>query len=83
MNLQQLKRKIPLASVKPLCIIGVLAGIVFFTSGHWAAALCCMLGAYGFEKNLYCCPNCGKKLDMKYPLRHGSRCPACRSLLRE
>lgn len=77
-----LKGKIPLIWVKPICIVGVLAAILFFACGRWIPALCCMLGAYGFERNLYCCPNCGKRLNMKYPLRHGACCPECRTLLR-
>mgnify|MGYP004481873571 CR=1 FL=1 len=79
----KLKKKIPLAVVKPLCITGVLAGILFFACGRWAAALCCLLGAYGFERNLYCCPNCGRRLNMKYPLMHGACCPECRTVLRQ
>lgn len=75
-------KKLPLRVVKPLCILGVLAGILFFCCGRWAAALCCMLGAYSFERNLYCCPECGMRLNMKYPLLPGARCPSCKALLR-
>lgn len=78
-----LKGKIPLVWVKPICIVGVLAGILFFCCGRWIPALCCMLGAFGFERNLYCCPRCGRRLNMKYPLLRGACCPDCHALLRK
>ena len=75
---KKFKIKISLAMVKPICIGAVLLGIFFF-----AAALCMLLGSYLFEKSMYRCPACGKKLDMKYPLMKGARCPFCGHILRE
>ena len=72
-----------LAVVKPGCIAAVFFGIFFLASGRWAAALCMLLGSYLFEKSMYRCPACGKKLDMKYPLPRGARCPFCGAVLRE
>lgn len=77
------KKKIPLAAVKGICVAGVLVGILFLACGRWIAALGCLLGAYGFERNLYCCPKCGRQLNMKYPLLHGALCPGCRTVLRQ
>lgn len=68
---------IPLACVKPVCILAVIAGIFFFAAGSWIAGLCMLLGAYILEKHNYCCPVCGQKLDMKYPLSKESWCPFC------
>ena len=80
---RKFKIKISLAMVKPICIGAVLLGIFFFAAGRWAAALCMLLGSYLFEKSMYRCPACGKKLDMKYPLMKGARCPFCGHILRE
>ena len=80
---KKFKIKISLAMVKPICIGAVLLGIFFFAAGRWAAALCMLLGSYLFEKSMYRCPACGKKLDMKYPLMKGARCPFCGHILRE
>ncbi len=77
MDNRRFKIKMSLRAVKPICIIAVLLGIFFFAAGKWAAALCMLLGAYLLEKSMYRCPGCGKKLDMKYPLFPGSRCPFC------
>lgn len=72
-----------LAMVKPVCIGAVFLGIFFFAAGRWAAALCMLLGSYLLEKSMYRCPACKKKLDMKYPLPKGARCPFCGAVLRE
>lgn len=83
MGKKWMKIQIPLPWVKRICVGAVLSGILFLVSGMWAAGLCMLLGAYILEKNRYCCPQCGKKLDMKYPLLHGACCPFCRARLRE
>lgn len=74
---------VPRPAVKLTCVIAVLVGIFALVAGCWATAICLLLGAYLFEKNLYCCPVCGKKLDMKAPVFPGARCPGCGAELRE
>ena len=81
-NRKKFKIKMELAMVKPVCVGAVLLGIFFFAAGSWVAALCMLLGSYLFEKSMYRCPACGRKLDMKYPLPAGSRCPFCGAQLR-
>lgn len=76
------KQKLPLPAVKSICVGAVLFGLFGFVSGNWIVGLCMLLGSYLMERNLYRCPVCGKKLDMKAPLFHGSRCPQCQGLLR-
>ena len=73
----------PLGYVKPVCMAAVLCGIFFLVSGSWIAGLCMLLGSYLFEKSMYRCPHCGKRLDMKAPLFRGSRCPGCAGVLRQ
>ncbi len=77
-----LKFRLPLPAVKCICMAAVLIGIFAVVAGSWTTGLCLLLGAYLFEKNLYCCPVCGKKLDMKAPVFPGSRCPGCGTELR-
>lgn len=82
MKKKLIKLNIPLVYIKPICVIAVLLGVFFLAAGSWPAGLCMLLGSYIFEKNMYCCPSCGKKLDMKYPLIKGACCPFCREHLR-
>lgn len=83
MNKRVIKADIPLTCVKPVCIGAAILGIVFLVSGMWAAGLCMLLGSYILEKNRYRCPKCRGKLDMKYPLLKGGRCPFCGEILRQ
>lgn len=83
MGKKWIRAEIPLPWVKRICIAAVFMGLIFIVSGIWIAGLCMLLGAYILEKSRYCCPKCGKKLDMKYPLMHGACCPACRAKLRD
>lgn len=83
MKKKWIKIQIPLRYVKRICVGAVFVGLLFVVSGMWAAGLCMLLGAYILEKSQYCCPVCGKKLDMKYPLFRGACCPFCRAKLRE
>jgi uncharacterized protein with PIN domain len=76
------KVHIPLLTVKAVCIVAVLAGVFSFAAGHWASAVCCLLGAYILERNRYRCPSCNLKLDMKHPVFKSSVCPACKTPLR-
>lgn len=78
-----IKRRIPLRVVKPVCIVAAIGGIVALAAGSWITGLCLVLGSYLMEKNTYRCPTCGKGLDMKRPLFHGSCCPFCGAKLRE
>jgi len=77
-----LKLNLPLPAVKIICMVAVLVGIFALVAGSWITGLCLLLGAYLFEKNLYRCPECGKKLDMKAPTFPGCRCPGCGAELR-
>ena len=63
-------------------MLAALTGIFALASGSWITALCLLLGAYLFEKNLYRCQVCGKKLDMKAPVFPGSHFPGCGAELR-
>lgn len=83
MKRKWIKVSIPLIYVKPLCMAAVIAGIFFLVAGSWVAGLCMLLGAYILEKHNYCCPECGRKLDMKHPLMKEARCPFCKGSLRE
>lgn len=74
--------KIPLRAVKPICVGAALIGLFFAAAGRWPVALCMLLGSYLLEKNLYRCPACGKRLDMKMSLSRSSRCPGCYAGLR-
>lgn len=76
------KIQMPLLWVKGICMAAVLMGILFLVSGIWVSGLCMLLGAYILEKSQYCCPKCGKRLDMKHPLRKDACCPFCREPLR-
>lgn len=80
--MKAIKIKLPLPAVKGICVAAVLTGIFAVVAGSWITGLCLLLGAYLFEKNLYCCPTCGKKLDMKAPVFPGSHCPKCGAELR-
>lgn len=82
MSKKLIKLNIPLLYVKPICIMAALLGVFFLVAGNWIAGLCMLLGAYVFEKSMYRCPDCGKSLDMKYPLLKGSYCPFCKKELR-
>ena len=77
-----LRINLPLPAVKIICMLAVLVGIFAVVAGSWITGLCLLLGAYLFEKNLYRCPVCGKKLDMKAPVFSGSHCPGCGAELR-
>lgn len=81
--MKNIRVRIPLAYVKPICVAAVLSGIFFVVSGVWIAGLCMLLGAYILEKSNYRCPRCGKKLDMKYPLFKGAVCPGCGEMLKQ
>lgn len=78
-----MKHKLPLRYIKPFCMVAVLAGIFLLCLGNWVAGLCMLVGANFFERNLYCCPCCGRRLDMKAPLFKDSRCPFCLGSLRK
>ena len=82
MKKKWMKVELPLGLVKLLCMAAVIVGIFFVVAGSLIAGLCMLLGAYILEKHNYCCPGCHGKLDMKRPLRKGTRCPICQSLLR-
>lgn len=69
--------------VKAICIGAVLFGVFALAAGNWIVGLCMLLGSYLFEKNLYRCPACGKKLDMKAPLFRGCVCPCCKTTLKQ
>jgi hypothetical protein len=77
-----LKLRIPLLTVKIICIIAVLFGVFSFAAGNWVSAVCCLIGAYVLERSRYRCPSCSFKLDMKHPVFKSSVCPACKSPLR-
>jgi len=77
------KFRLPLVYVKPFCMAAVLFGVFFVVLGNWVVGLCMLMGSWLFEKNLYCCPKCGQKLDMKTPLFKSSRCPKCTCVLRD
>jgi len=55
----------------------VFAGIVFFAMGNIFVTVCMIASAFVLEKNLYRCPNCDHKLNMKVPLTAHPLCPAC------
>lgn len=73
--------RIPLPLVKLVCVSAALSGIFFAVLGNWIVGLCLLLGAYLFEKNLYRCPECRAKLEMKRPIFASSRCPHCHQSL--
>ncbi len=77
------KFKVPLVVVKPFCMAAVLIGVFFIALGNWVVGLCMFLGSWQFEKQLYRCPKCNQKLNMKMPLFKSSRCPGCASILRD
>lgn len=83
MKRRLVRTAVPLQYVKPICVAATLAGVFFVAAGLWLAGLCMLIGAYLLEKNAYCCPKCGKKLDMKRPLLKGAGCPFCGEALRQ
>ncbi len=76
-----MKFRLDLRLVKVISIVGTLGGVFFLVAGKWIGAVCMLLGSYQFEKNLYRCPHCGIRLNMKAPLFRGARCPACQQVL--
>jgi len=63
--------------VKIIFMSAVLIAIVFLAIGNWFVVVCMMVGAFLMEKNIYRCPNCDHKLNMKVSLRAFPLCPAC------
>ena len=78
-----MKIRLHLRLVKAICIAGTLGGVLFLVTGKWIGALCMLLGSYQFEKNLYRCPHCGQRLNMKAPLYRDARCPGCQQVLNQ
>lgn len=78
-----MKIRLDLRLVKAISIVGTLCGIFFLVTGKWIGALCMLLGSYQFEKNLFRCPHCGKRLNMKMPLFRDARCPSCQQVMNQ
>jgi hypothetical protein len=73
--------RIPLRAIKVICRVAVVPALFYVVAGNWVVGLCLILGAWIFERNLYRCPRCRYKLDMRIPLNHLSSCPECHNLL--
>lgn len=67
--------------MKIVCRVAVIPALFYIVAGNWVVGLCLLLGAWIFEKNLYRCPHCRCKLDMRIPLNSLSTCPQCRNLI--
>lgn len=74
--------RLSLPVVKLVCVCGTLAGLFFLLAGSWTSGLCMLLGAYFLERNLYRCPHCRHRLDLKKQVSPLDRCPGCGSGLR-
>jgi len=55
----------------------ILIAIVFLAIGNWFVVVCMMVSVFLMEKNIYRCPKCDHKLNMKVSLRAFPNCPAC------
>ena len=71
-----------LKQVRILCTIAVFIGIFLAAVGHIIAGLAMLAGAFILELNFFRCPLCKRRLDTRFRLHAGSRCPYCHMEIR-